>query len=945
MSLINRKRWTNRRKIIKINHLVNLRKVGENMANTVEVTVKGIDETTKVFRKIEGSADKAFSNIESAMSSIPDLDVDANVDTGRAESNLAGIESAVSGAEGSIKSMSDPKIDGSKAEQELEGVGDAAEDAQDSIDGIDIGSVLGGVAAGGGLAGAVSKAMDVSSIDTQIEISMNIPKESVEAVKNSIKTVETYGVDAEGAMEGVRKQFALNADASDESNQKIIKGAGAISAAFSGVDFSELIQETNEIAGELDISDEKALALTNNLIKVGFPPGEIDTIAEYGKQLADAGYDAEDIQGIMAAGVETETWSIDNLMDGLKEGKILLGEFGTGVDDATAGLLKKTSISSDQLQTWGASIAKGGDKGKQAMHDVASALDGVKDGTVKNQLGVKMFGTMYEDQGSNITDALLNAEGATKTLAEGQKDVNDSVSAMDANPAVQMKQAMSDLNTTLAPLYKKIAKVVSTISTWVSENPMLTATIAAIAVSIGIITGAIMLLTPVVSGVRTAMMLFNTTMLANPIVWIIIGIVALIAIIVLLWKNWDSVSAFLASSWEWIKQTATTVFNGLVAFFKVVWNIIKVVFMTVLNVIKTIIMTVFNVIKTVIMTIWNGIKAFFSLIWQGIIAVVTIYINIVKTIITTVFNIIKTVITTIWNVIKTVTSTVWNAIVSVVTGIINGFKVIITTVFNAIKTVIKTVWDTIKSVSSTVWDGIVAVVTGIIETFKTGISNIFNAIKSVITTVWETIKSVSKTLWDGISETVGGVIEGISSTVSTVFNTIKDTIKGVWESIKSTTSSIWEGIVSAVKAPINGIIGLINGMINAINGISIDIPKIPDWIPGIGGSGGGSIGFNIPNVPSLATGGVMAEPTLAMVGDAGRSNPEIVAPQNMISGIIARELGKYFSNIDFQGGGGQPQQIIVPVIIDGKEVARVTAPHMDRQLGRRRFNKGRAEGG
>ena len=916
------------------------------MANVVDITVRGIDEATRVFRNIEGSADDAFSSIESSMNSIPDLDIDANVDTSRAEGNLAGIEGAVGEAEGAIQSLPDPRIDGSRAEQELEGVGDAAEDAQDSIDGIDMGGILGGLAAGGGLAGAVSKAMDVSSLDTQIDISFDIPQESIKAVKSSIKQVQTYGVDAEGAMEGVRRQFALNADASDESNQKIIEGAGAISAAFSEVDFSELIQETNEIASELGISDEEALALTNSLIKVGFPPGEIDTIAEYGKQLADAGYNAEDIQGIMAAGVETGTWNIDNLMDGLKEGKILLGEFGTGVDDATAELLESTNISSDQLQTWGASIAEGGEKGKQAMQDVASALDGVKDGTVKNQLGVKMFGTMYEDQGSNITDALLNAEGATKTLAEGQKDVNDSVSAMDASPAVQMKQAMSDLNTTLAPLYSKLANVVSTVSTWVSENPMLTATIAAISVALGIITGAIMMLTPIVMGVKTAMMLFNTTLLANPITWVVIGIMALIAAIVLLWTNWDSVSAFLASSWEWIKQTAETVFNGLATFFRATWAVIKVIFTTVLEVLKTIIMTVFNAIKNVIMTIWNGIKAFFGLIWQGIVLVVTTYINIVQTIITTVFNIIKTVITTIWNTIKTVTSTVWNAIVALVTTVINRLKSGISIVFNVIKTVITTVWNTIKSVSSTVWDAIVSIVTVIINRFKTGISNIFNAIKSVITTVWDTIKSVSSTVWNAISGTISGIIDGISSTVSSVFNTIKSTISGVWNSIKSSTSSIWGGIVRAVKAPINSIIGMINGMINAINGISIKFPKVPDWIPGIGGKGGGSIGFNIPNVPSLATGGVVHEPTLAMVGDAGKGNPEIVAPQKMISSIIAQELGKYFSNMSTGGDSSrQPAEIIVPVYIEGKEVARVTAPYMDRELGKRRHNKTRAEGG
>lgn len=52
---------------------------------------------------------------------------------------------------------------------------------------------------------------------------------------------------------------------------------------------------------------------------MGFPPEQLDIIAEYGGQLTRAGYSAEEVQAIMAAGVETGTWNIDNLLDGLKK--------------------------------------------------------------------------------------------------------------------------------------------------------------------------------------------------------------------------------------------------------------------------------------------------------------------------------------------------------------------------------------------------------------------------------------------------------------------------------------------------------------------------------------------------------------------------------------------------------------------------------------------------
>lgn len=58
---------------------------------------------------------------------------------------------------------------------------------------------------------------------------------------------------------------------------------------------------------------------------------------------------------------------------------------------------------------------------------------------------------------------------------------------------------------------------------------------------------------------------FTAALLANPITWVVIGIVALIAALILLWQNWDSVTALLQNAWdtacskitaglEWLKQ-------------------------------------------------------------------------------------------------------------------------------------------------------------------------------------------------------------------------------------------------------------------------------------------------------------------------------------------------------------------------------------------------------
>lgn len=83
---------------------------------------------------------------------------------------------------------------------------------------------------------------------------------------------------------------------------------------------------------------------------------------------------------------------IDNLLDGLKEGRIKAAEFGQGVDDAMKKSLEGTNISAEQLEKWGQSVAKGGKEGSAAMTEIAKALAGIEDETKRNQIGVKLFG-------------------------------------------------------------------------------------------------------------------------------------------------------------------------------------------------------------------------------------------------------------------------------------------------------------------------------------------------------------------------------------------------------------------------------------------------------------------------------------------------------------------------------------------------------------------------
>jgi len=68
----------------------------------------------------------------------------------------------------------------------------------------------------------------------------------------------------------------------------------------------------------------------------------------------------------------------------------------------------------------------------------------------------------------------------------------------------------------------------------------------------------------------------------------------------------------------------------------------------------------------------------------------------------------------------------------------------------------------------------------------------------------------------------------------------------------------FETVFGIYKSIFNGIASLWN---NTVGKLSF---KVPSWVPGLGGKG-----FSVPNIPMLAEGGIVTQPTLALIGERG----------------------------------------------------------------------------
>ncbi len=114
---------------------------------------------------------------------------------------------------------------------------------------------------------------------------------------------------------------------------------------------------------------------------------------------------------------------------------------------------------------------------------------------------------------------------------------------------------------------------------------------------------------------------FNSAMLANPVTWIVVGVIALIAAIILLVKNWDRVKQTISGFITWFKGAFSAIGTWLSNNWKKVVTAVLLamgpVGWAVLALVR-VIRTNWNSIRETAIAVWNTVAAFFTNLWDGI---------------------------------------------------------------------------------------------------------------------------------------------------------------------------------------------------------------------------------------------------------------------------------------------------------------------------------------
>jgi phage-related protein len=122
------------------------------------------------------------------------------------------------------------------------------------------------------------------------------------------------------------------------------------------------------------------------------------------------------------------------------------------------------------------------------------------------------------------------------------------------------------LGNALLPALQAVTPLFVSLFTFIAAHKSV---MAVIAIAIGII------LVAALYAAATAAWAFTVALLANPMVWIIVGIIALVAAIVLLVRNWDLVKEKTAEVWDAIKTKLAGVWDSIKAKAAELWQSLK----------------------------------------------------------------------------------------------------------------------------------------------------------------------------------------------------------------------------------------------------------------------------------------------------------------------------------------------------------------------------------
>lgn len=363
------------------------------------------------------------------------------------------------------------------------------------------------------------------------------------------------------------------------------------------------------------------------------------------------------------------------------------------------------------------------------------------------------------------------------------------------------------INSVLGMFDSSLMIVAGKILEFISKGQLLSRIGGIIANAFKLITGPLERLAGLFTGAGEGAGIFAGAIeaLSGPIGWIIAGIVALVGIIVWLWKTNEQFRNACINAWNSIKNAVMGAVQSVINWFTQLWTSIQQTLKPIMPLLQQVGKVLNDVLGVVFIGIINGVVTAFQMLW------------------------------TIVSISFTALGGIISAVVQLIVGIFTAFIQFITgdfsdawhTLSTTIQNVMTTIWNTIVNIWNIISNFIFDVMNRIIGTHITSWGQIWQIVSSFVTRIWTTVTSwfgrVAMSIWQHMISALNHIItvgaQWVVSIGLAIANFVQRVVSGFVRVVLTVATHMLQGLSRVISGGAQWVSAIVNAMARFVSGV------------------------------------------------------------------------------------------------------------------------------